>query len=176
MAVVNVILALFLLPCFVIIHFLSQISTTHEKQNNKPAVFYIKAVLRIMFVIGTVKKSTLMFLALILFHCGNARYFLVKTENEEGNEINAGAFTDQDDSYDDSLKEDEAKGGELPDDLQLLNDSLEAGTKEAKDKRGNDYLSGTDDDWIEQLDCRNLRFMTKKLYNGFDDKYQASHV
>ena len=117
-----------------------------------------------------------MFLALILFHCGNARYFLVKTENEEGNEINAGAFTDQDDSYDDSLKEDEAKGGELPDDLQLLNDSLEAGTKEAKDKRGNDYLSGTDDDWIEQLDCRNLRFMTKKLYNGFDDKYQPSHV
>ena len=119
-------------------------------------------------MIETVKKSTLMFLALILFHCCNAGYFLVQTENEEGNEINAGSFEDEDDLYDDDLKEeDDNKGDELPDDLQLLNDSLEDGIEEAKDKRGNDY-------WISK--CLISRFMTKTLYNDFDDKYQPSHV
>ena len=100
-------------------------------------------------MIGAVKKSTLMFLALILFHCCNAKYFLVQTENEEGNQINGGGFGDEDDLYDDHLKEeDEAKGEELPDELQLLNDSLEAGIKEKKDKRGSDYFqTGTDDDY-----------------------------
>ena len=105
---------------------------------------------------GVVNKSTLMFLALIFFHCCNARYFLVKTENEEGNEIKAGGLGDEDDLYDDDLKEeDEEKGDELPDELQLLNDSLEDGIKETKDKRGNDYLSGTDDDY----DGRYLRLL-----------------
>ena len=74
-----------------------------------------------------VKQSAIMFLTIFLFHCCNAKYFIVETKEGDGNEIYAG---DDHEEYDDDQKSGEDDGDELPDDLQLLNDDLELGSTE----------------------------------------------
>ena len=102
---------------------------------------------------SSVKKSALMFLTLLfVFNCINTKYFIVETEEGDGNEINAEGNPEDDDDDDDEMSEEEEDGDELPDDLELLNDDLEM---DDEDTGTEDYRAG----WPQQTDDRDNNFL-----------------
>lgn len=81
------------------------------------------------------QKSALMFSTLfLLLHFCNARFLLVQTENED--EMSVGDGQDGEGGKM-GEEENEERVNELPDDLKLLTDSLEAG--ETENGLGRDY-------------------------------------
>ena len=76
---------------------------------------------------SSLKQSALMFLTIFLFHCCNAKWIIVETQEGDGNEVKTEDNQDVDD------KKSEEGGDELPDDLHLLNDDLELGSGSLED-------------------------------------------
>ena len=88
-----------------------------------------------------VKKSGLLFLALLVFHCCNAKWYMLETEDGGGEDADA--------SGDKEMDKDDDLISELPDDFEFVNDSTENGTlaiDEETDKENKDV-----DPWV--IDC-----------------------